>query len=382
MDDWSSLDDLEKIGDRIQDIIEAAIDTKNYQKLNQTITQAVNNTINQYQASRKEKEVRSSSQVLEPWESRPELYRSLNAPKVKNILYTVFGGILTGGMAVGFLTLTVFQLLVGSSNLIPSAVMLVGAGAGGCMLGAGCKGLARIGRFRKYVKALGTNTYCNFDRMSKIIGKPVKYIRKDIKGMIQKGWFLEGHVDKQGTCLITSDETFRLYEESQKQLEMKKAMEEEKKTEQSRREPRVQEVLEKGNGYLEKIRSSNAAIPGAEISAKISRMEQIIERIFERAEDHPEIIPDLKRLMDYYLPMTVKLLDAYEEMDCMPVQGENIRNSKAEIEKTLDTLNDAFAKLLDSIFQDTAWDVSSDISVLHTMLAQEGLTGSDFDLKS
>lgn len=52
-----------------------------------------------------------------------------------------------------------------------------------------------------------------------------------------------------------------------------------------------------------------------------------------------------------------------------------------EIEDTLDTLNEAFAKLLDSVFQDTAWDVSSDISVLHTMLAQEGLTGNDFSKK-
>lgn len=34
----------------------------------------------------------------------------------------------------------------------------------------------------------------------------------------------------------------------------------------------------------------------------------------------------------------------------------------------------AFEKLLDSIFEDTAMDVSSDISVLNTVLAQEGLT--------
>ena len=48
--------------------------------------------------------------------------------------------------------------------------------------------------------------------------------------------------------------------------------------------------------------------------------------------------------------------------------------SKQEIEKTMDTLNTAFEKLLDELFQDTAWDLSSDISVLNTMLAQEGLT--------
>ena len=129
------------------------------------------------------------------------------------------------------------------------------------------------------------------------------------------------------------------------------------------------------------IRRYNDAIPGEEISGKISRMELIVRRIFERAQAHPEIVPDLKKLMDYYLPMTVKLLNAYAEMDRQPVQGENIRKSKQEIDSTLDTLNQAFEKLLDSVFEDTAMDVSSDISVLNTLLAQEGLTGSDFDQK-
>ena len=53
-------------------------------------------------------------------------------------------------------------------------------------------------------------------------------------------------------------------------------------------------------------------------------------------------------------------------------------NSKKEIEASLDTLNVAFENLLDGLFKDTAWDVSTDISVLHTMLAQEWLTGKDF----
>lgn len=78
--------------------------------------------------------------------------------------------------------------------------------------------------------------------------------------------------------------------------------------------------------------------------------------------------------MEYYLPTTIKLLQAYQDLDAQPVQGENIISSKKEIEKTLDTLNRAFEKLLDDLFQETAWDVSTDISVLHTMLAQEGLT--------
>ena len=65
-------------------------------------------------------------------------------------------------------------------------------------------------------------------------------------------------------------------------------------------------------------------------------------------------------------------------MDAQPIQGETIEGSKREIEATLDTLNLAFEKLLDSVFKDTAMDVSSDISVLNTLLAQEGLTEDEF----
>ena len=76
------------------------------------------------------------------------------------------------------------------------------------------------------------------------------------------------------------------------------------------------------------------------------------------------------------------LLDAYRELDKQPVAGDNIRSTKAEIEQTVDTLNVAFEKLLDSLFVDRAWDISSDISVLNTMLAQEGLKEDDFTLNN
>ncbi|MDE7037454.1 MAG: 5-bromo-4-chloroindolyl phosphate hydrolysis protein, partial [Lachnospiraceae bacterium] len=70
-----------------------------------------------------------------------------------------------------------------------------------------------------------------------------------------------------------------------------------------------------------------------------------------------------------------------QELDAQPVEGENIRSSKREIEATLDTLTLAVERLLDSLFQETAWDVSSDISVLQTLLAQEGLTDDGLRVK-
>ena len=92
-------------------------------------------------------------------------------------------------------------------------------------------------------------------------------------------------------------------------------------------------------------------------------------------EQHPELVEELRRFMKYYLPTTVKLLKAYEELDQQEIQGANIQKSKKEIEDTLDTINKAFENLLDSFFEDAAVDISSDISVMQTLMAQEGLLG-------
>ena len=383
----------------VQTTIENAVKTSNYQELNQSITRMVNNTLKQYQKEHpttapNHKRAEQGTVVRNQVESEnhPELYGNIRGERVKDILLVVFGGILSGSMAMGLLTVQILQVVLGHGGISPTAITLIGTLAGMGMISGGCTGLGRLKRFKKYVQALGNRTYCDFEHLARAVGHNVKFVRKDVRYMIQKGWFVEGQIDQKETCLITSEETYRQYAETQKALEQRTEEEQRKRqkeaetvdrkdAQQRNITPQVQEVLDKGEAYIQKIHASNDAIPGEEISAKIARMEQIVDQIFQRAEEHPEIIPDLKKMMDYYLPMTVKLLDAYEDMDKQPIQGETIRSSKKEIEDTLDTLNEAFAKLLDSVFQDTAWDVSSDISVLHTMLAQEGLTGNDFSKK-
>ena len=251
------------------------------------------------------------------------------------------------------------------------------------LLTSGIRSITRVGRFEKYLKALGSKTHCELNQLARMVGKSPKFVRKELKGMIEDGMFLEGHLDEEETSLITSDDSYVHYLEVrqkqavQRQQEAVETKKQQDDAEEQKRDARVQEVLDRGNAFIRDIRACNDAIPGQEISDKISRMETLVRKIFDRVEEHPEVVPELKKLMDYYLPMTVKLLKAYADMDAQPVQGENIQNSKREIEATLDTLNTAFEKLLDSIFKTTALDVSSDISVLNTLLAQEGLTDDE-----
>ena len=84
-------------------------------------------------------------------------------------------------------------------------------------------------------------------------------------------------------------------------------------------------------------------------------------------------------MLSYYLPTTQKLLEAYRDLDKRNVEVKNISDTKREIETTVETINRAFESFLDDLFRDRAWDIQSDISVLNTMLKQDGYIKSDFD---
>ena len=303
--------------------------------------------------------------------------------KSGSIIMLIIGIILA---AVSVIPLGIFLigglLLSDSFGYAAAVVCAVLVAAGVIFIVKGGAGLKLSGRFEQYIRVLDGKEYGDIKMLAAYCHRPEDEILKDIRKMMHRPWFLQGHLDQGEKCLMVSDDAYEQYLETIRTAKLREEENRKKQQEEAKRNggltPEVRAILQKGNEYIESIRRSNDAIPGEEISEKIYRMEQLVRKIFQQTEAHPENARDLRKLMEYYLPMTVKLLKAYEELDAQPVQGENIVNSKKEIENTLDTLNIAFEKLLDNLFRDTAWDVSSDISVLQTMLAQEGLTEDGF----
>ena len=424
---------LDDLGNTIENIIDRAVSSQDFQQLNQTIRQALNTAVDtgsdavrkavDEAAKRKAERNRivdersDRTTYTPPYRTRertrvgyqpnvntyssklgstrpqqrqdsqlPALYRNPSGKLAGGICKTVGGGLLTLFGSGGVLSCGIVALITGLGSVLSvlGGISLAGLGGGIWLLSSGVTSIKKVSRYEKYLKALGSKTYCELNRLAQAVGKSPKFVRKELKGMIDDGLFLEGHLDEEETSLITSNDSYVHYLETKRKQAVKK-QEEVIQTVQAQAaadakkvNAQAQEVLDKGNAFIRQIRACNDAIPGQEISEKISRMETLVRKIFDRVETHPEVVPELKKLMDYYLPMTVKLLNAYADMDAQPIQGENIQSSKREIEATLDTLNTAFEKLLDSIFKATALDVSSDITVLQTLLAQEGLTEDEF----
>ena len=124
----------------------------------------------------------------------------------------------------------------------------------------------------------------------------------------------------------------------------------------------------------------NIADPG--ISADIVRLEQVSQKIFDEVRRSPDKLPQIRKFMDYYLPTTLKLLNAYDRMSAAGVSGENIDTTLAKVEGMMRTIVSAFEKQLDALFGAEALDISTDITVLENMMAREGLTGDPLKAQS
>lgn len=143
--------------------------------------------------------------------------------------------------------------------------------------------------------------------------------------------------------------------------------------------PEVDSIIADGNQAMAEMGRLYASIDNVEIKHKINELMRVSDKIVQDAIHDPSDVPQIRKFLDYYLPTTIKLLNAYDRMDAQGIQGENIDGTKKNILDMLDTAIDAFKKQLDSLFANQALDIETDIDVMNTMLRREGLSGGSAD---
>lgn len=286
--------------------------------------------------------------------------------------------------------------VAGNPEVAVTAILGILTAGFATLLGFGVRNLRRASRLKALQRAVGQREAVGFDDLAARMQVSPKAALAASRTLIKGGYLPEGRIDDENTTLMVTENAYhqyRQFQQSQRQtLAEREAAEAARAAEAAARAAREQDISERltpeqrafvarGRDYVRQMDELNAAIDDAAVSERITAIQDVVGRILARAEEEPAVIAGLDRLTAYYLPTTVKLLDAYDRLEEEPIQGENISSSRSEIEHTLEVLHSAFEKLFDDTYQDLSLDVSADISVLHAMLAQEGLTEGPFDVK-
>lgn len=139
----------------------------------------------------------------------------------------------------------------------------------------------------------------------------------------------------------------------------------------------LDKMIKDGNLAVAEMKRLNDSIRDESISADIDRLEDLSAKIFAQVKADPAKLPQIRKFMDYYLPTTLKILNAYDRMGAQGVEGENIAGTMQRVEGMMGTIVKAFEKQLDILFGTDAMDISTDITVLEQMMQREGLSGSE-----
>lgn len=387
--------DFSDLEDQIKDTLKNAFKAIDFARLKEDINDKTESTLNEVKTKLKDKSQsfnekmknRTITNTTPIDKNKIEMYISKRpVGSISGILYMTLGfvgGGVLGTLLIAYTIFTSFFTAFSTASFITLGLLFSFFASSIALALRGVSLRKRVKRFKQYIRTLDSHSYCSIEKLADSIKRKNKFVIKDLNKMIDLGMFPQAHIDDKKSYFMLNDEVYENYLNSQEALKHRneadlKRQEELNEEKNNPEKKELRYILEQGKTYIEQIKSAADAISKEEISTKLYRLQNIVSRIFNYVEKKPKKLPEVNKFTNHYLPITLKLVNAYKDLNDQPVQGDNIKNAKNEIEKSINIINTAFEKLLDDLYGDITLDISTDISVLETLFKQEGLTKSDF----
>ena len=243
----------------------------------------------------------------------------------------------------------------------------------GAMIAAGASRLSASKKLRLLADAAEGEDYKNglpVEMLADLTHQKKAKALKKLRRYINKGW-LAAWLDEKTEKLYLTVEDYRAAQETaaapQAQPQPEPAPEQREETPLN---------LETARRFVQVLEKEQQLMQDPQAREELEQMQKTAAAICDWLEAHPESLPKARRFAEYYIPTTLNLLYTYN--DVQGQQGETAENNRRDIAGILHTLNQAFDNLYDNLLSDVAMDVSSEIAALQGMLANDGLTGRDF----
>ena len=276
------------------------------------------------------------------------------------------GGILMTG--TDYVMNTAYNVL----GIVSSVLGLATAGFG-WMTACGAarmKAGRQMGQFADYADSVDYHKGLPVSMLADLTHQKKAKALKKLRKYINKGW-LAAWLDEKTEKLYLTVEDYRAAQETaaapQAQPQPEPAPEQREETPLN---------LETARRFAAVLEQEKQLMQDELARDELDHMQKTANAICDWLEAHPESLPKARRFAEYYIPTTLKLLHTYNGVQGQ--QGANAESIRRDIAGILHTLNQAFDNLYDNLLSDVAMDVSSEIAALQGMLANDGLTGRDF----
>ena len=242
----------------------------------------------------------------------------------------------------------------------------------GAMIAAGASRLSASKKLRLLADAaekLNVQKGLSVEMLADLTHQTKKKALKKLRSYIHKGWLNAWLDDETETLYLTAED----YRAAKEKATVAAAQPQPEKAETGDA-PLNLDTARRFAAVLEK---EQQLMQDAQAREELVAMHKTTTAICDWLEAHPESQPKTRRFAEYYIPTTLKLLHTYN--DVQGQQGENAETIRRDIAGILHTLNQAYENLYNNLLSDVAMDISSEIAALQGMLANDGLTGREFE---
>ena len=259
-------------------------------------------------------------------------------------------------------------------GIVGSLLALVTAGFGWMTAcgSAWVKAGKQLGQFADFADTTDYHKGLSVQMLADLVHQNRKKMLKKLQKYIRKGW-LNGWLDEKTETLYLTAEDYRAAQEARAAAQA----EPESKAEPQAEPQETPLNLETTRRFAAVLEKEQQLMQDAQAREELAAMHKTTTAICDWLEAHPESQPKTRRFAEYYIPTTLKLLHTYN--DVQGQQGENAETIRRDIAGILHTLNQAYENLYNNLLSDVAMDISSEIAALQGMLANDGLTGREFE---
>ncbi len=125
--------------------------------------------------------------------------------------------------------------------------------------------------------------------------------------------------------------------------------------------------------FMDEIASLNNNIPDENITNGLHETYALLKQIQNLEQRFPKSKDKLTKLYDYYLPILVRILRQYDNLQAAQTDPSYLE-TKEKLNRTIDLINDAMKTIISSLTDQDFINLSADISTLEAVLQKDGLT--------
>lgn len=118
-----------------------------------------------------------------------------------------------------------------------------------------------------------------------------------------------------------------------------------------------------------------------ELREQLNEIHDSVGKIINTISKKPEKIKQTNNFFDYYLPITIKLIDRYDEIEDQKLSSSESKKFIQSTNKMIGEVNKAYQKILANLYKKDIVDMDAEMKVFDSLLKADGFHDADFPKK-